>query len=194
MKRLSKSVVALALLVGLLAGSAAADDKDNPLAAYEKAGKPGAAHKALEPLVGEWTYTAKLWIKPGADPIEMSGKVERKWIFGGRFVQDTVQNEKPNPNFKGMGLIGYDNTQKKYTSVWIDSMSTSMHAAQGTVDKDGKKFTFTGTQIDPVTSKSVKTRAVIRIKGKDQIVHEDSRDDGGKWVKVMEITYARKGK
>jgi hypothetical protein len=184
----------LALLVGLLAGPAAADDKDNPLQAYEKAGQPGAEHKVLQTFVGEWNYTARMWVKPGADPIEMSGSVVRKSIFGGRFIKDEVQNEKPHRNFKGLGLLGYDNTRKKYTTVWVDSMSTAIHTSLGTLDKDGKVFTFTGTSIDPVSGKEIKGRSVVRLAGKDRVVMEESRDEGGKWVKMMEITYTRKEK
>jgi len=195
-RRLTWCVLAMALVVGPLAGLAGAGgkDKDNPLAAYEKAGKPGPEHKLLEPFVGEWDYTVKMWLKPDSEPMQMTGTVVRKWIFGGRFIHDTVQNEKPNANFKGMGLLGYDNTKKKYTSAWIDSMSTSIHTSMGTVDKDGKVFTFTGTNLDPITRKPVKGRSVMRVAGKDKVVMEESREEGGKWVKVMEITYTRKKK
>jgi len=93
-----------------------------------------------------------------------------------------------------MGLLGYDNTKKKYTSAWIDSMSTSIHTSMGTVDKDGKVFTFTSTNLDPITRKPVKGRSVMRVAGKDKVVMEESREEGGKWVKVMEITYTRKKK
>ena len=34
----------------------------------EAAGTPGAAHKALEPLVGNWTAEVKSWMTPGAPP------------------------------------------------------------------------------------------------------------------------------
>jgi hypothetical protein len=195
-RRLTWCVLALALVAGPRVGLALADDKDkdNPLGAYEKAGQPGPEHKLLEPLVGEWTYVAKMWLKPDAEPMEMSGTSVRKWIMGGRFIHDSVQNEKPRKNFTGIGLLGYDKAQMKYTSMWIDSMSTAIHTSLGTVDKKGKEFTFVGTHLDPVTHKKVKGRAVIRIAGKDRFVMEESRDEGGKWVKIMEITYTRKAK
>jgi hypothetical protein len=191
-RRLTCCVMALALVVGPLASLALADDKD-PLKAYEMAGKPGPEHKALQPLVGEWTYVAKFWLKPDAKPLEGSGSSVRKSIFGGRFIQEKLQSEKPT-RVTGMGLIGYDKGQKKYTSLWVDSMSTAIYIMHGTADKDGKKFTFLGTHVDPVTRKEVKGRLVLRIVGKDKVVVEESWDQSGKWVKVVEGTYTRKMK
>ena len=188
-QRVAWWTLALVLLAG---GPARADDKEDPFAPYVKAGMPGPQHKALEPLIGEWTYTAKFWIKPGAEPLMLSGRATRKMILGGRFLRDEIQNEKPAADFKGIGLTGYDNLRKKYTAAWVDSMSSGIMTSTGTASKDGKVFTFVGENIDPADGKTYKNRDVIRILGKDKHVTESYKGVGGKEVKVMEITYVRK--
>jgi Protein of unknown function (DUF1579) len=184
----------LGLLAGLLMQPVRAADKEPSPEDYAKASQPGAEHKALEPLAGEWTYSAKLWMNPGDEPLELAGKATRKWILGGRFLHEEVENEKPIADFKGVGLMGYDKTQKKYTSMWVDSMTTSITTSLGTADKDRKVFTFHREMLDPVTGKKIKGRDVLRILGKDKHVTEMFKEVGGKEIKVMEITSVRKEK
>jgi hypothetical protein len=186
--------VVLALLVGLVLQPVQAADKEPSLEDYVKASQPGPEHKALEPLAGEWTYSAKMWMKPGDEPLEMSGKSTRKWILGGRFLHDEVESEKPIAGFKGIGLMGYDKVQKKYTTVWVDSMTTSIATSLGTADKEGKVFTYEGEMLDPVTGKSIKGHDVIRIVDRDKHVMEMYKVVSGKKIKVMEMTCVRKEK
>src|SRR5262249_4170145 len=63
-------------------------------------GKPGPEHQKLQPLVGDWTFTLKLWTDPGQSPAELKGTVERKWIMDGRFVQETVKGEYNGKSFE----------------------------------------------------------------------------------------------
>src|SRR5437868_4593615 len=106
-------VVALAL-----AGSGGADDKKgDPFEAMRKAAAPGPFHKKLDPLAGSWTWTSKFY--GTTPPQEGSGTAERKWIMDGRFLQEDVfSKELLGQPFKGFGLTGYDNMQKKYVAVW----------------------------------------------------------------------------
>ncbi len=181
-----------AAVVALLAGRGAAGDKEPSLEDYAKASLPVAEHKALEPLTGVWTYTAKCWMKPGDAPQEMSGVSARKWILGGRFLHDQIENTKPAADFQGLGLTGYDKAARKYTSMWVDSMSTAIQTSYGTVDKSGKVFTYHNEVNCPLLGKKVKGRDVIRILDQDHHVMEMYKELDGKEIKVMEITYARK--
>lgn len=160
-------------------------------AAVEKAGKPGAEHKKLDAMIGNWTYRAEFWMTPGTEAMVMEGTSSYKWLFGGRFVQQDVDSKAPMP-FQGFGLVGYDNLRKKYTAMWTDSMSTSIYISKGTVDKSGKVFTFLGREKDPVSGAIVQTRDVIRLVSKDVHVMEAYRKKDGKEAKVMKITYNRK--
>jgi hypothetical protein len=86
------------------------------LKAMAEAGKPGPEHRKLDPLVGDWTFTMRLWTDPNQSPAEVKGTVQRKWIMGERFVQETVQGECDGKPFEGMGLLGYHNGEKKFTT------------------------------------------------------------------------------
>src|SRR5436189_5982400 len=99
-------VVALALTV--VAGQTSAEEKkipspDDLLKALAKAGQPGPEHKKLQPCVGDWTFTLKVWTCPDKSPAEVKGTVERKWIMGGRFVQETARGTHGRNSVEGRG-------------------------------------------------------------------------------------------
>src|SRR5262249_11775263 len=120
-------VLAAALALGLAAvpGAARADDaKSVPspntvLKALAEAGKPGAEHQKLQPFVGDWDLTLKLWTDPGQPPALVKATVQRQWIMGGRFVQETVRGEFEGKPFEGMGVLGYDSARKKFTTTRV---------------------------------------------------------------------------
>src|SRR4029077_14802211 len=96
------------------------------LKALAEASKPGSEHAQLQPLAGSWTYTCKCWMEPGKPPMEMNGTTERQWILGGRFLEEKVAGTgfDGKPGFEGLGLLGYDNGRKKYTSTWACNVGT----------------------------------------------------------------------
>src|SRR5262245_29341505 len=160
------TAVALAIVLAVLAGQARAEDakKRTPspkdlLKALAEAGKPGAEHKKLQPFVGNWTFTLKLWTDPSQDPAVMKGTVEAKWIMGGRFVQETVKCEcDGGKTVEGLGLLGYDNAQKKFTAVRACGICGTIQNTLSTSDTSGKKFTCTTEECCPVNGEKVKGR------------------------------------
>jgi hypothetical protein len=180
----------LIFITGAMLGRAA--DKEPSLEEYAKAGQPGPEHKKLEPFVGSWTFTMKMWMDPSKPPMEGKGTAESKWILGGRYVHQEVQSESFGDKFTGVGVSGYDNAQGKYVMGWIDSMSTGIETMTGTLDKDGKGFTWTAERLDPVTKKKIKVKDVIKVESNDKHTLESYRDMDGKDVKTMEIVYTRK--
>jgi hypothetical protein len=195
---------AMALAAGLafLTGQALAKDPAkaekpdkpvDPLAAMQKLGAPGPHHKTLSVLVGTWNAKVKFWMDPSKDPVESDGVCVRKWILGGRFLHEEYKGQAFNAPFTGIGLLGYDNAKKKYTSMWVDSMSTSIMTSVGTYDAGKKTFTFTSEGIDPYTGMKMKSRDVTRVVSDDKIVIEMYKQDPkGKELKVLEIVYTRK--
>jgi hypothetical protein len=192
------------LAVALLAVTAVADDKKKVTAApdekamteaWAKMATPGAEHKKLDPLAGEWTYTAKFWMAPGAPPMEMKGEDKSVWIMDGRFLKGEVGGPAQNgmPPFQGVSVTGYDNSSKKYVSSWIDNMTTAITPMTGEMDAAGKVLTFHYEEFDPMIGKKVKARQVIRITGHDSHVLEFYKAmPDGKDSKAGEIVYTRK--
>jgi hypothetical protein len=182
----------------LLSGAASADDKKgaDPFEAMRKAAAPGPFHKKLDPMNGSWTWTSKMWFDPSKPPMDGSGIAERKWILDGRFLQDdVVSKELFGDGFKGFGLTGYDNSQKKYIGVWSDTFTTALSSSVGTVDESGKVFTFQRDEVDPASGQKIKGRDVIRIIDNNKHTMEMYKVlPDGKDVKVMEINFTRKAK
>lgn len=192
------------LLVGVLwaAGAAFAQDKpagktdkvDPAIEAMIKAGAPGPEHQRLAALAGNWTGTVKMWMEPGKPPMEEACSAERKLILGGRFLHEEVKSRFMGQPFAGLGLTGYDNLKKKYTSIWVDSVGTGISSAEGSADASGKVLTFIREETDPVSGKKTKSKDVIRILGDDKNSMESFRlAADGKEMKVMEINLTRKG-
>jgi hypothetical protein len=158
----------------------------------EISGTPGAAHKALEPLVGNWNAEVKCWMDPAAEPMVTKGTAKATWILDGRFVQEEFSGEFMGKPFKGISLTGYDNTKQKYNNVWIDDMHTALFTSEGAAESGNKVFTLEGKMDCPMTGeKDVTMKQVIRVVSRDKHVLEmyDSRKPD---VKSMEITYTRK--
>ena len=190
----------LVLAAALLVGVAGADDKKkaDPAAAMEammKAGMPGEAHKKLEPLIGDWTYKVKIWFDPSGAPMDGTGTCKRQWILGGRYVREEYKGDETPEPFQGIGVVGYDNLRKKYTSAWIDSMSTGIVTGTATFDATGKTMTTLMENLDPVTGKPAKGRDVVDLSDKNkQTITAFKTAPDGKESKVMEIVLTRKPK
>lgn len=202
--RLLTTGLVVAALVAAL-GTALAQEKSPPsptpeqtqqaMEAWLKLAVPGEHHKKLEPLVGSWETTVKLWMGgPGGEASTSKGTAETKWILGGRFVQETYHGEMMGRPFEGFSLTGYDNFRNVYMSVWADSMGTTMINTVGTVDHEtGKVFRFYGQMDEPGLQIVGRTfKIVTRVIDRDAHVMEMYDLHVADDYKVMEVTYHRK--
>src|SRR5262245_9615414 len=175
MKTISRFVggaAALALLCGALYRVAQADEPKTPptpealLKALAEAGKPGAEHKKLEPFVGQWTFTMKLWTDPSQPPAELKGASERKWIMDGRFIQESARGEcaKTGKTFEGMGLVGYDAGQKKFSLVKACGLCGTVSSGLVSCDSSGTRFECVKEECCPLTAQ--------QMQGRDELVIE----------------------
>jgi hypothetical protein len=159
----------------------------------EVAGTPGTAHKALEPLVGNWNVEVKCWMAPDAPPTVTKGTSKATWVMGGRFVQEEFKGEFMGKPFTGLSLIGYDNTKQKYNSAWIDDMNTALITTEGEAENGGKVITLEGKMDCPMTGqKDMAMKQVIRVISRDKHIFEMHDPAKGDKSKSMEITYTRK--
>ena len=157
------------------------------------AGAPGEAHKALEPLLGEWTAVVKSWMAPDAPPVESKGTAKAEWVMEGRFVREDFSGEMMGKPFHGMSLTGYDNLKQKYNSLWVDDMSTAIFTSEGTATDGAKVITFYSKMDCPMTGeKDMPVKQVLRLLSADQHVFEMHDPRKGEKSMTMEITYTRK--
>ncbi|HYT89959.1 MAG TPA: DUF1579 domain-containing protein [Gemmataceae bacterium] len=160
-----------------------------------KLGTPGPNHKLLEPLIGTWNCKVKMYMEPGKPPSESEGTIKRQWILDGRYIHENYAGSFGGKPFKGLGLVGYDNFKKKYTVVWVDSMSTGIMLTTGTYDGKSKTFTYLSSEeSDPYFGgKKTKGRDVLRILDADNHVLEMYKQiEGAPEFKMMEISCTRK--
>ncbi len=157
------------------------------------AAEPGAEHERLQALVGEWKAETRAWLHPGATVQEGQGTVSNFWMLNGRFVGQEYKSRAQRPKYEGLGALGYDNTKKVYTSVWLDTTSTSIYTATGSCDESGNVFTLEGVCHDPVTGEPVKCKSVTRIVNRKEYTFELFKEGSdGKVFRALDITYTRK--
>jgi hypothetical protein len=192
------AVIAVSLF-GALAVPAGADEGSIPtdpaqlMAALVEAGQPGEEHARLDPLVGTWRFASKFWLDPNQAPMEALGTIERRWMLGGRFLEERIEATSPDgkPVFEGFGLIGFDKGKRKFTSNWASSMCTSTCTGLGTVDSSGTVFSFTTEAFCPLRKEVVKGREELRFESHDKTVVESYQVQDGKEIKMMEIVATR---
>lgn len=190
---------ALALVLTLLVGLTQAGGAKTPpspeqlLQALAEAGKPGPEHKKLQPFVGNWTFTMKLWTDPSQPAAEMKGTTERKWIMDGRFVHETTRGEcaKTGKSFEGLGLLGYDAGQKKFTRVQVCGLCGTISSGLVTSDSTGARFECVKEECCPLTSQKIKGRDEVLIESNDRIVVNVYKTFNDREVKVAEIVALR---
>src|SRR5262245_31327393 len=148
-------------------------DKKEMMKKMEAAGTPGPAHKALEPLVGSWKAEVKCWHQPGGEPQTSHGTAKTRWTLNSRFLEEEFQGEMMGKPFRGISLMGYDNTKQTYNSVWVSDMQTSMFVSEGKGENGNKVITLEGKTNCPGTGRrDVPMKTVFRMISQDKHVFE----------------------
>jgi hypothetical protein len=184
-------------MVGGWAGAQEAKNVPTPevlLKALVENGKPGAEHQQLQPFVGDWTFTLKVWTDPSQPPAELKGSIERKWIMDGRFVQETLHGEccKTGKTFEGLGLLGYDRAQKTFTATKACGLCGTVSSGAVRFDASAGRLECTKDECCPLTGQKVKIRNEIILESSNRIVANTYRAADGKEVRIMEMISTRK--
>jgi hypothetical protein len=154
--------------------------------------KPGPEHQQMAKMVGSWDVDGKMWMDPKAPPTDSKGTAQFSAIFDGRYIRQDFQGSMMGMPFTGIGIDGYDRGQKLYTTVWIDSMSTSTFTCTGTASADGKTITYTGDMWCPQTNGMIKSRSVMTLISDSEMTFEMFVTMNGHEDKSMELHYHRK--
>jgi hypothetical protein len=192
---MSRSITfALLVGIGLLAVASgtrlgAGDKKDKGPPEPPPAGPE---HKVLKDLAGTFDARVTVFLAPGKN-LESKGVMKRQMVLDGRFLHEEYDGSFADKLFKGIGLSGYDTIKKKYVSVWVDSMTNSIMASEGTYDEKTRSFHYAGEDVDASTGKKLKVRDLLKIVSPDEQTLEMFRQAaGGAEFKMMEIHYVRK--
>jgi hypothetical protein len=196
----ARSLAVSLSLLALAAMPALAQDKPKEPAmgnadmeAMMKAATPGEQQKKLARMVGDWTFTNKLWMAPDQPPVESGGTMHADLLMGGRYVEHTWKGNMMGMAFEGRGTEAYDNVGKMYVSSWVDNMGTGIMHTTGTCDAAVKVCTYSGDMFDPMTGKKTTTKSVITWLDDNSFKNEMyAPGPDGKEAKMMEIVAKRK--
>ena len=152
-------------------------------------------HADYKKIVGDWTYTMKKWMAPGAPAKEAKGTASGKLLWQGNFLEQNIEGTFGPQKWNGRLLLGYDTIDKKHVAVWVDSMSPVMSISYGT-EKDGV-ITYEGMEADHMNPApagvKIKTKMTVKWNNDDQytLVFYKVQADGTD-QKSGEIVYTRK--
>ncbi len=160
--------------------------------------QPGEQHKLLNSMIGDWTYSIKMWHTPDAKPEESTGKNSNAWIMDGRFIEQNYEGmmkmgEQSIP-FKGRGLLGYNNMKKHYESIWMDNMTTGIMKGHGQYDATTKTITEEGVYSCPMRGEenaSYRSEFTMVDDNTQRFSMFTMDKASGKEFKSMEIVYSR---
>jgi hypothetical protein len=156
--------------------------------------KPTAEHEILTAEAGTWTAKIKAW-SPGDNgpPAESEGK-EVNHMVGGLWLASDFTGELGAVDFHGHGITGYDPSKKKYVGSWVDSMSPTLIALEGTYDAATKTLTLEGKTGDPAMGGpfDIKTTSTQTADGtRTMTMSMKGGPIGDTYVKLMEVQYTR---
>jgi hypothetical protein len=182
----TKTFLGLAAVVITSAALSLAATQDAPSPEMMARMAPGPMHAKLEPLIGSWKMTGKWRMTPDAPWEEFEADVERKWILGKRFIEETVTSEFMGQPFEGVGIVGYDNTREQFTMVWLENMATSTFVSTGKLE--GGNITFEGVNSDAWTGEKNKWgKSVVSLTPDNQTFKGYCKDESGKEFQNMEM-------
>ena len=111
---------------------------------------------------------------------------------GGLWLTSKFEGDFAGAKFEGRGIDGYDQTKKKYTAMWVDSMGTSPLILAGSYDAKAKAMTMIGDFTGP-EGKPAKFKIRSVIKDKDHHTSTMSMiDEDQKEQEMFSIEYTRK--
>jgi Protein of unknown function (DUF1579) len=187
-----KKLHLLTIVACLMFSNAASAQQEQPDVAammkkMEEHATPGQHHEMLAGLVGKWKTSMTMM---GMAPTP--GTAEYTSILGGRYIQQTFEGSMMGRPYSGMGLLGYDNYKKKFTSTFIDSLSTTKNHAEGLLDQTGKIISFYGSMDEYLTGEHDKpVKYVLDMTDPERVVFEVHDLAIGVNSKVVEIVYER---
>jgi hypothetical protein len=171
---MKKTIVLLALclvIAPLLAQEKpSAADQQKAMEMYMKAGAVTENHEFLKKYAGQWDCQVKGWMAPGQPPTLSQGTFLGEMRLDGRFLFMDFKGEMFGQPFNGMQIIGFDNMQQKYVSLWIDNTSTFFFMTTGT--RLDNVISEAGLFPDPLTGSQLPVKARTTWVSADEYLYE----------------------
>lgn len=156
---------------------------------------PGEMHKLMQSWNGTWTGEMQVWATEGAPAQKSPGTAVNSTVYDGKYQISKHIGDMMGMPFEGMSITGYDNAIKKFTSSWVDNMSTGIMYMEGDWDAATKTRTMSGTMPDicrPGKNCSYKEVFKVIDDNTHEVIMYGPDPQTGKEYKMMEIKLTRK--
>jgi hypothetical protein len=163
--------------------------EEDPYAMMAKMAMPGEQHEQMKHFVGKWKGRV-VSMDPSGQEMTSDGVAEFTMELDGRILVQKWEGSWAGQPFKGYGVMGYDNMEKKYFSQWTDTASTNWMRTTGSFSAASKTFAMSGTM--PMMGQEMPVRDETVIKSADEHVMKMwmTGPDGNE-MEAMTITYTR---
>lgn len=153
---------------------------------------PGAEHRQLQSLEGEWDVTVVFPGVPGRPPTLLDGKASARPEIGGRFLMIKTSAATGGSVFEGLAILGFDGRSEEYTYVGFDSFGTYYVSARGRGDLETGSLELEGE--DRESAERTKHFAVRLVRsGADSFALSiDFQNPTGGSFTVMESRFRRR--
>lgn len=153
-----------------------------------KLAAPGAPHRHLASLAGEWAATTTMYMD-GSAPVTSTGTIRFESLLGGRYLLGRYSSTFMGQPMEGLSIDGYDNGKQEYFNLWFDSMGTGFYEARGQASADGRTVTHAGImEMGPL---QIPARSETVYLDQDSVRFTMWQSPGGQETKAMEMEYRR---
>jgi hypothetical protein len=126
-------------------------------------------------------------MQPDVPATVFRGTVTREWVLGGRFIKEVMKAESDEGPYETLGYMGFDNFDRQYQSVWMNTTSTSLHIEVGNYHPDRKVLHMANDGRDPVTGRVVHSWGKLDLSDPDRHVYTAySTDPEGRTFTALE--------
>jgi len=137
---------------------------------FMKMGAVTENHEFLKKYAGNWDCQVKGWMAPGQPPTISPGVFQGEMILDGRYLLMNFKGQMFGQPFAGLQIIGFDNMQQKYITLWIDNTSTFFFTTLGT--RQDNVISETGLWPDPLTGSQAPVKARTAWVNADEYLYE----------------------
>lgn len=192
---MKKTIVLLTLCLAvaplLAQEKQSAAEQQKAMEVFMKVGAVTENHEFLKKYVGNWDCQVKGWMAPGQPPTVSQGTFLGEMRLDGRFLFMDFNGTMFGQPFAGVQIIGFDNMQQKYVSLWIDNTSTIFFMTSGT--RLDNVISESGLWPDPLTNTQLPVQARTTWVGADEYLYEQFMIQADKSeFKSMEMSCKRR--
>jgi hypothetical protein len=167
------------------------------VAERQGAGKEGGGvgmdpeHARLGAMCGTWDVEMTLWPRPGGQALTARGTSIVRPVFGGLFIEETIETSLNGASFTTRAWTGYNTATRQYEATRISSTNPARITEAGLYDDQAKQLELKADY--PLAGQTWHQRTVIRQTAPESMIATSYLSFGSvpEW-KGVEIRYTRK--